>query len=159
MERDERGIREVFLQPGGFHFGGGRTRVRTLLGSCIAIVLWHPGLRIGGMCHFVLPHRAHARAAHKPDGRYGDDAMRMFLAEISRHDAAADAFTVKLFGGARMFLGRAEAGVPERNVAHARELLAANGFATAVEDVGGARPRALALDLWSGEVWLRRGGA
>ncbi|WP_416638624.1 hypothetical protein [Pseudomonas sp. OHS18] len=36
-------ITEVYLQPGGYHFGGPYTRVRTLLGSCVSIVLWHPG--------------------------------------------------------------------------------------------------------------------
>ncbi|OXS16719.1 chemotaxis protein CheD [Zobellella denitrificans] len=35
-------VEEVLLQPGQFHFGGPATRVRTLLGSCVAMVLWHP---------------------------------------------------------------------------------------------------------------------
>ncbi len=49
---------EVFLQPGELYFGDGRTRVRTLLGSCVAIAVWHPRLRIGGLCHYMLPSRA-----------------------------------------------------------------------------------------------------
>ena len=48
---------DVFLQPGDFYFGEAGTRIRTLLGSCVAITLWHPILHIGGMCHIMLPER------------------------------------------------------------------------------------------------------
>ena len=50
-------VTEVFLQPGEFHFGHARTRIKTILGSCVAITMWHPILRIGGMCHYLLPAR------------------------------------------------------------------------------------------------------
>ena len=69
-------IREVFLQPGGFYFGGGRTRISTLLGSCISITLWHPARRIGGMCHFMLPTRGQPAGAPL-DGRYADEALAL----------------------------------------------------------------------------------
>ena len=42
---------EIFLQPGELWFGDEQTRIRTILGSCVAVTLWHPGRRIGGMCH------------------------------------------------------------------------------------------------------------
>jgi len=48
---------EIVLHPGDWWFGGGDTRARTVLGSCIAITLWHPQLRVGGMCHYMLPQR------------------------------------------------------------------------------------------------------
>jgi chemotaxis protein CheD len=67
----------VFLQPGDFHFGAGRTRISTLLGSCISITLWHPARLIGGMCHFMLPSRG-LPAGVPLDGRYADEALAMF---------------------------------------------------------------------------------
>ena len=51
------GGNEIFLQPGEFYFGDAATRIRTLLGSCVAITLWHPARMIGGMCHYMLPNR------------------------------------------------------------------------------------------------------
>ena len=54
------------------------TSLRTLLGSCIAITIWHPGRRIGGMCHFLLPSRAR-RPGDALDGRYGDEAMEAMM--------------------------------------------------------------------------------
>ena len=47
----------VFLHPGECYFGGGPTRIATLLGSCVSITVWHPRLLVGGMCHYMLPSR------------------------------------------------------------------------------------------------------
>ena len=46
---------EVVLAPGQVSFATCPTRLRTLLGSCVAFTFWHPQRRIGGMCHFMLP--------------------------------------------------------------------------------------------------------
>ena len=48
---------EIFIRPGEFYFGDGNTRIRTILGSCVAVTLWHPERHIGGMCHYMLPRR------------------------------------------------------------------------------------------------------
>ncbi len=48
-------VETVVLRPGDFHFGGGHTRISTLLGSCVSITLWHPRRLIGGMCHYMMP--------------------------------------------------------------------------------------------------------
>ncbi|MBL8511280.1 MAG: chemotaxis protein CheD, partial [Betaproteobacteria bacterium] len=50
-------VMDIFLQPGEFYFGDADTRIRTLLGSCVSITMWHPTRRIGGMCHYMLPTR------------------------------------------------------------------------------------------------------
>ena len=96
---------EIFLQPGEFYFGTQKTRIRTLLGSCVAITLWHPTRHIGGMCHYLLPRQPQRKPDATPmlDGRYAEDAMKMFLAEIMRARTRAAEYQVKLFGGGRMF--------------------------------------------------------
>ena len=76
-------ITEVFLNPGEFHFGGGQTRIRTLLGSCVAISLWHPQRKIRGLCHYMLPSRA-VSGVFPPDGRYADGALSLFDAAMLR---------------------------------------------------------------------------
>lgn len=53
--------REVILQPGELFFGKEDVVVKTLLGSCIAITLWHPEQKQGGMCHYMLPTRGNPR--------------------------------------------------------------------------------------------------
>jgi chemotaxis protein CheD len=152
---------DIFLQPGEFYFGEGHTRIRTLLGSCVAITLWHPGRRIGGMCHYLLPRRPRGTSAPvRPlDGRYAEDAFRMFLRELLASGTSAADYQVKLFGGARMLEAEADtrhrAGIAERNVEFGRAAIAEGGFRLCAEDLGGRGHRNIALDLWSGDVWVR----
>ena len=56
---------EVYLPPGGFHFGDEDTRIRTLLGSCVAMItLWHPRFRASAACAICCPMAATATAIH-----------------------------------------------------------------------------------------------
>jgi chemotaxis protein CheD len=153
-------VLEIFLGPGDFYFGEERTRIRTILGSCVAIVLWLPRLRIGGMCHFVLPSRPRPPCGEAPDGRYADEAMQLFMAELRRSRSSASEYRARLFGGGHMFQGvvpgRSMASVCERNVEAARNLLALHGFRIESQDLGGLGHRHVTFDLWSGDVWLKR---
>lgn len=151
-------IREVFLQPGGFHFGGGRTRISTLLGSCISITLWHPARLVGGMCHFMLPSRGQS-AGVALDGRYADEALVLFNREVAKAGSRPGDYQVKVFGGGNM-LTRADDSselmdIAARNVESAYALLARHGYRpAALAHCGGKGHRKLIFDLWTGHVWL-----
>lgn len=147
---------EIYLQPGGFHFGGGNVRIHTLLGSCIAITLWHPVMHVGGMCHFMLPSRP-GRAPAVLDGRYGDEAMQLFRNEIGKLSTRPDEYHIKLFGGGNMFrhLGAKASDVAKRNIVAARTLLQARGFRVRAEDVGGGGHRRIVFHLNDGDVWVK----
>lgn len=162
---------EIFLQPGDFHFGDVNTRIRTILGSCVSITMWHPVRLIGGMCHFQLPARA-KRAVTAPDGHYADEAMEMFLKEIRAAKTHPAEYRVKVFGGGNMFPkirdeiarkpGKAgnskhfDMDVAGKNVLVARALITSNGFRIEAEDLGGDGHRQLIFDIWSGHAWVRK---
>lgn len=97
-------IIEIFLQPGELYFGDRNTRIRTILGSCVSLVFWHPKRLTGGMCHYMLPSRMHGSRAGL-DGRYGDEAIALMLKEIHASGADPRDFRVRLFGGGNMFPG------------------------------------------------------
>ena len=152
-------VLEVFLAPGEFYFGDEKTRIRTLLGSCVAIALWHPRLRIGGMCHYMLPQRPRGTGHESLDGRYGDEAMALFLRELRRSGTAPADYQVKLFGGGRMFTHgntSRHADISGRNMDAGRDLVTRHGFRLHAHDMGGEGHRNVILDLWSGDVWLKR---
>lgn len=152
---------ELYLQPGHTWFGGGTTRVRTILGSCVAITLWHPIQRLGGICHFMLPGRLGAGTGVL-DGRYATDAMRLLLHEITASGYRPDEFEAKLFGAGRMFPSSPSSGsawdgmsVQERNVDIARQLVARHGVRVIAEHLGGHGHRQVLFDLASGNAWLK----
>lgn len=149
----------VHLNPGEFYFGGGRTQVQTLLGSCVAITIWHPDLQIGGMCHYLLPTRG--KNQQLSSGHFADEAMELFREQLRKTSTAASQYEVKLFGGGNMFkvLGQQNTAlnVAKNNIQAGIELLHRNGFSIKAQDVGGDVYRTVYLELWSGDVWVRRG--
>ncbi|OYY92269.1 MAG: hypothetical protein B7Y41_16535 [Hydrogenophilales bacterium 28-61-23] len=154
-------VTETYLQPGELWFGDENTRIRTILGSCVAITLWHPRLRIGGMCHYMLPTRARKQGADL-DGRYGDEAMALLIRHIDAADCRLQDFEVKLFGGGRMFQHAYCAGsscasqqVHDRNIEVARTMAAQHGLPIKAEHLGGHGHRQVILDVWSGHAWLK----
>ena len=142
-------IIEIFLAPGEFYFGDRDTRIRTLLGSCVAITLWHPALKIGGMYHYMLPTRGKVCADARAQG-YPNEAIRLFLKEIAAAETLPSQYEVKLFGGGEQFpeIERwvAET-VPQRNC---------HGFRIKTEDLGETGHGNLIFDIWNGNVWMRK---
>jgi len=155
----EPGIRKVFLNPGEFIFGEWGTCVHTVLGSCIAICLWHPVLRIGGMCHFILPSRPRDEApSSELDGRYGDEAMRLFDLAIKLHHTEYEQYQAKIFGGGKMFnCARAseERLIGEKNVAKAEQLIRDRKIEIGVVHVGEQNYQHIVMDIAEGNVWVR----
>ncbi|HZX33502.1 MAG TPA: chemotaxis protein CheD [Rhodocyclaceae bacterium] len=147
---------EIFLQPGDFYFGDRWTRIRTLLGSCVSLIFWHPQLHLGGMCHYMLPFRPD-RSMGDIDGRYGDEAVAMMFHEMRQIGTQPTEYEVKIFGGANMFpsQSRGEGSVGLRNVDAAREIVKAHGLRCVAEDTVGEGHRSVVFDVWSGDVWVR----
>ncbi|NQD79796.1 chemotaxis protein CheD [Phytopseudomonas seleniipraecipitans] len=150
-------IAEVYLQPGDYHFGGPYTRVRTLLGSCVSMVLWHPHARLGGMCHFMLPTRG--RPTAHPDGRYGDEVMNLLCEAIGLSGTRVSEYQARIFGGGHMFptlMNSNRRHVGLQNIDMARRLIAEKKLSCHGEHVGGIGHRNLIFDIWNGHLALKQ---
>jgi len=148
---------EIFLQPGEVYFGERDTRIRTLLGSCVAVTVWHPGLLVGGMCHYMLPGYPAGKCG-APDARYADHALDLMVREIRRTGTSPHNYHVKLFGGGHMFSGHQAVSadhVGAKNVEVARVLMKQHGFLTCAEHLGGVGHRNIFFEIWNGHVWVR----
>lgn len=147
---------EVVLLPGQLFVADARYRLRTLLGSCVSITLWHPATRRGAMSHFVLPTRGGPPPGAALDGRYGDEALRQLLQTFARTRVQPGECQAKLFGGGNMFPGQGLAGeiaVGQRNGQAARTMLAAHGIGIVSESLFGDGHRQIVFDVGSGDVW------
>lgn len=97
---------KVVLLPGDFYFGAQHEYqyIQTLLGSCVALTFWHPVKKTGGMCHFVIPEDVNRQwqGRNKPavlNGRYGDQAIKLFQQHISPSKAGINEYQLGLYGG------------------------------------------------------------
>lgn len=153
---------DIFLQPGEFFVADADYQLRTMLGSCVSITLWHPASRIGAMSHFLLPKRgadAEAVSTTELDARYGDEAMRLMLAELSRSGIRPATCQGKIFGGSNMFPGHLRAGsvnVGQRNGQAARALLNGYGIPIVSESLFGIGHRQIIFNVSNGDVWSRQ---
>ncbi|EXJ16171.1 chemotaxis protein CheD [Imhoffiella purpurea] len=154
-------MRDIHIHSCGVWFGGGPVRLRTILGSCVAITLWHPRLRIGGLCHFMIAESSSPKRVER-NGCYADSAMEMLEAGIAKAGVKPRDLEAKLFGGGQMF-ACPEPGakwsmlnqVQERNIAVGRDLVRRYGHPIVAEHLGGQGHRSLVFDLTTGLAWLK----
>lgn len=153
-------IRDILLKPGEYAVGDASCRMRTVLGSCVSITLWQPRLRIGAMSHFLLAGRNAVCSANSPlDARYGEEALELMLADLSRFGVSAQQCQAKVFGGANMFPEATASGalhVGRRNGEFARSLLGERGIAIQSESLFGCGHRQIIFDVATGDVWSRQ---
>lgn len=150
----------LMLMPGQLHFSNRVASLSTLLGSCVAITLWHPVRRLGGMCHYLLPSRKRT-ADQRLDGRYGDEAVERLLALLTQLGTRPQEYVAHLYGGADAMPDSSgvKFNVGERNIEMGWQLIDRCGFQLEGVDVGDQVPRSVRLVLANGEVAVRRGGA
>ncbi len=147
---------DVFLQPGEYFVADDGFRIRTVLGSCVSITLWHAASRKGGMSHFLLPSRGNRAPGDELDGRYGDEALELIVNELKQAGVPLSQCEAKVFGGGNMFPGYTQASsipVGQRNGEAARQLLAARGVRIVSESLYGHGHRQIIFDVATGDVW------
>jgi chemotaxis protein CheD len=151
----------AFLHPGGIYFGDSDIRIRTVLGSCVAMVFWHPTLLLGGMCHYMLPSRVHAPGKEIEgavlDGRYGDESMSLMVQEMHRRATQPREYHVKVFGGGNMFPGKRhveQRHVGLKNIEAARKLIDQHGLYCVAEHLGDVGYRNVIFHTRSGDTWV-----
>ena len=158
MAAADASVATVFLQPGGLFTGKAPTRVKTVLGSCVAITMREPNRGLAAMAHCLLP------CAGVPAGelsrqealRFVDTTIELMLKAFVRCGARPGNLEVKLFGGADGLSTRGSSmSVGARNVEVALAILASHGLSPAATVVGGRTGRVIEFDTASGEVRMR----
>jgi chemotaxis protein CheD len=139
------------------------------LGSCVAVCLYEPRQRIGGMAHVVLPsrkiHLNQTAVLHDnvSRARYGDEAIELLISEIIQLAGHTDlSLTAKLIGGAQMFKGDLKKKnfilIGESNVEVLKKELNKWNVPIVRSDVGGNCGRTVIFDISNGQVLVRRIG-
>ncbi|WP_404471738.1 chemotaxis protein CheD [Vreelandella venusta] len=154
----------IVIHAGELVFGKGRRRIKTLLGSCVAITLWHPRHKYGGMCHFALARKpATETAKGKTDARYADDCMRLFRKLAEERGTRLSEYKANIYGGGNMlasarlapdseFVEVDRSPVGDSNAAQAFALLVAEGVSINEADVGEQGYRKVDFDPMTGQA-------
>lgn len=148
---------DIFLQPGEYFVADADYQLRTMLGSCVSITLWHPPTRQGAMSHFLLPTYGLMDTVVRPlDARYGDEALTLMLAELAQSGVQPQQCQGKIFGGGNMFPKHSRSStmhIGRRNGEAARTLLQSHGIPIVSESLFGIGHRQIIFDVSTGDVW------
>ena len=146
-------VNKHYLYPGTIFTHRDRHLVTTILGSCVAVCVWHERARIGGINHYLLPLW---NGDGLPTPKYGNIAIDRLVEKI-RMIAGGGILIAKVFGGASMWSQTSGAlAVGERNVELAFSTLEEMKIKIVSQDVGGGLGRKIIFDTESGGVLLRR---
>ena len=148
-----------FLNPGDYFFGNAAGRVKTLLGSCVSIVLWHPGRRILAVTHNLLPMAppGNGLSLATGAGRYIDRSLACLLRDMAASGTQSHEYRKALYGGGiispqPLSPQAAARSVGTRNVQYTLDQAQSLGWTFDVVDTGGPYPRRLLVDGATGSV-------
>ncbi len=154
----------VYLKPAEICITDKPSVVRTVLGSCLAITMFHPRLNVAAICHALLPEPdLHDAEDEAPPNtlKYITLVIPEMLARLKDYSITLEELEVKIFGGADMLNTRNERGTSQKpigrlNVLKARAILESHGLKVSVSDVGGNLGRKIFFYTHTGEVLLKR---
>ena len=130
------------------------------LGSCVAIMLYDPEAKVGGMAHVLLPSKSLAHDADNP-AKFPETAVPLLTARLGALGADRRRLIAKLAGGASMFASLMTPGtlqMGERNIVAARNALRLAAIPIQREAVGGERGRSVRFHVKDGRVEIRSVG-
>jgi chemotaxis protein CheD len=132
------------------------TIITHALGSCVAVCLWDPVAKVGGMVHVLLPDsKINPERASTQPGAFADTGIPLLFKTAYAQGAVKSRCRVHLVGGATISGAlQMEPSVGKRNVLAARQMLWRNGVMVEKEHVGGSVARNVSIDVTDGTVQL-----
>ncbi len=128
--------------------------LRTNLGSCIAVCLYHAGKEIGGMLHFMLADSFDAAKTGREVKRnkFADTGLMDLIGLLERNfEIAVTELTAKIFGGARI-LKMCSLDIGKKNEESAINLLVKNNIKILASKTGGESGYKIDFNLKTGKV-------
>lgn len=121
--------------------------LRTLLGSCVGIVLYDRRRRVGGLAHVVLP-----QSREKPErpGKFVDTAIPALITEMQALHADPLRLSARIAGGAHMFAISGARRIGDQNIEAAEAALKAMRIPIVGRHCGGTKGRRMTLDVGTG---------
>ena len=114
--------------------------ISTLLGSCVAVCLYDPIAKVGGMNHFLLGEPSEGQAVSAIDmQRYGVHAMELLINGMMGKGASRARLRAHIYGGANIISGLGSIG--SSNAAFARRFMETEAITIGHCDVGGTLAR------------------
>jgi chemotaxis protein CheD len=139
-----------FLYPSALYASKDPMLVHTILGSCVAVCLYDPVLKWGGINHFMLP-LWNGQGLASP--KYGNIAIEKLIDKLTAMGSNKRNLKAKVFGGGEVIQSNiSQFKIGERNVKLAYDMLGEYHIPIVSASVGGQAGRKIQFFTASGEV-------
>jgi chemotaxis protein CheD len=126
------------------------------LGSCVAVAIYDPVVRVGGLLHFMLPEASRdALQAGKSPYMFADTGIPMLFREAYQKGAEKRRLRVSVAGGAQVMDEKGVFNIGHRNCLAMRKIFWRAGVLIQAEETGGRSARTVRLEMETGRVHLR----
>lgn len=128
------------------------------LGSCIAIAVYDPVSRVGGMLHYLLPESKldPVKAVHSPF-MFADTGIPELFHRVYALGAVKSRLRVVAVGGAQVLASEAFQ-IGKRNQLAMKKILWRAGVLLHHEDTGGSDSRTVRLEMATGALYMKTAG-
>jgi len=142
-----------FLYPATIFVSKEPYKINTILGSCVAVCMWDPILKFGGMSHYMLP-------LWNGDGlaspKYGNIAIDKILGKMIALGSNKYNIVAKVFGGGEVIDTETQYfQIGDRNIKLALEILEEKKIPIVSSSVGGKFGRKIIMNTITGEIKQR----
>jgi chemotaxis protein CheD len=129
------------------------------LGSCIAVIVYDPAMKAGGMIHYMLPlSEASPEKATERPAMFADTGIPLLFHSMYALGCKKQNLIVKVAGGGSLYDDNGHFSIGPRNYTILRKMFWKAGVMIAAEDTGGAKSRTARLFLDSGRCTVNSAG-
>jgi len=129
------------------------------LGSCIAVAVYDPVAKVGGLLHFMLPDSTlDAGKAKDTPAMFADTGIPLLFKSCYKLGADKKRIVVRVAGGASILDASNFFRIGQKNIMAMRKLFWNNNILIDAEDTGKNFNRTVRIDLGTGKVYIKRAG-
>jgi chemotaxis protein CheD len=129
------------------------------LGSCIAVAVYDPAAKVGGLLHYMLPDSTlDAAKAKETPGMFADTGIPLLFKSCYKLGADKKRMVVKVAGGASILDESNFFRIGQKNIMAMRKLFWSNNVLIDAEDTGKNFNRTVRIDLGTGKFYIKRAG-
>jgi chemotaxis protein CheD len=122
------------------------------LGSCIALAVWDPRVKVGGLAHFMLP--AGPAGGGSPV-KFIDPGLDTYFAALESKGAMLSRCVIKAAGAAAMLTVGGGLAIGKRNAETIQAALATRNLTLAAAALGGTAGRTVQLEVGDGRFLIK----
>ena len=135
---------------------GDSIKLKTILGSCVGVILTDKNKEIHGLAHIMLP--VSSKKDHHVPGKYADTSIPLLLEKMELLGSSRNDLQAFVLGGASMFSFNGNNGLMNigvRNIEAVHRILKELKIPVVYEDTGGTYGRTIIFESLTRKVFVK----